>query len=57
MDKQINEIQESYRNCPFCKTEGKVVRVLKYGIKKSEEQVKLKCPECFYSWKYHTDDK
>ena len=57
MDKPISEIPESYRNCPRCETEGKVVRVLKYGSNNSQEQVKLECPECSHSWLYHTGDK
>jgi len=56
MDKPISEIPQKFRNCPLCKTEGNVVRIMKYGIDKSEEQIKIKCPDCSHTWMYHTDD-
>ena len=56
MCKPLSEIPESSRFCPFCKSEGKVVRVMPYGADKSQQQFKLECPKCPHSWLYHTDD-
>ncbi|MFH1741704.1 MAG: hypothetical protein ABIH23_22080 [bacterium] len=56
MSKSINDIPKAHRSCPFCKTEGKVVRVLKYGATQNLEQIKIECPDCHHSWLYHTDE-
>jgi hypothetical protein len=56
MSRSINDIPESYRVCPTCKSEGKIVRVSNYGIEKREEQFKLECTKCLNHWFYHTDE-
>jgi len=56
MSNPIEEVPEANRKCPFCKTEGKVVRVLTYGANKTKKQIKLECPEEHHTWLYHTDD-
>ncbi|MFC1541444.1 hypothetical protein ACFL50_03230 [Candidatus Latescibacterota bacterium] len=56
MSKSINDIPKSYRVCPVCKSKGKIVRVLNYGINKREEQFKLECTKCKNIWLYHTDE-
>jgi|SaaInl8_150m_RNA_FD_contig_21_1054367_length_259_multi_2_in_0_out_0_1 hypothetical protein len=56
MSRSINDIPESYRVCPTCKSEGKIVRVANYGVDKREEQFKLECTKCINTWMYHTDE-
>jgi hypothetical protein len=56
MNNMIDEIPESRRNCPICKADGKIIRVLPFGFKQSEKQYKLACSKCEHTWLHHSDE-
>jgi hypothetical protein len=56
MNESIEEIPEKRRNCPICKSDGEITRVLPFGSNKSEKQYKLKCTKCDHTWLHHSDE-